>query len=98
MELALLVLLVVLACSILLVTSALTGKEHLQAQEQKMRQQLVLDEMAQQILSGITPTDAKFSDFQYSNTATTLVITDKDGNPLLSVTTDGSKITGWKYS
>lgn len=61
MELALLVLLVVFACSTLLVSSALMGKNNLKTQEQR----IALDELAERIMKKDTTvkTDEKFSDY-----------------------------------
>ena len=51
MELALLVLLVVFACSILLVSSALIGKENLQAKEDALYEHILLDELAEKVMA-----------------------------------------------
>lgn len=65
MELALLVLLVVFACSTLLVSSTLMGKNNLKTQEQRLYQRIALDELAERIMENDTTvkTDEKFSDY-----------------------------------
>lgn len=63
MELALLVLFVVFACSTLLVSTALIGKDNMIRQETQLRQKLTLDSLAECILAGETPDAAKFADY-----------------------------------
>ena len=66
MELALLVLLVVFACSTLLVSSALIGKSNLQTQEQQLHQRIALDELAERVLAGddaSLASDEQFADY-----------------------------------
>lgn len=62
-ELALLVLLVVSACSTLLVSSALMEKDRLQYREEHLLRQLVLDEVAEGILAGNFEDDEKFAEY-----------------------------------
>ena len=63
MELALLVLFVVFACSTLLVSTALLGKDNVVRQETQLRQQLMADRLAEEILSGKTPDGTVFADY-----------------------------------
>lgn len=65
MELAMLVLLVVFACSTLLVTSALVGRDTLLDEKEKLETRLELDELADNFLSSSpkTPNARKYSDY-----------------------------------
>jgi hypothetical protein len=63
MELALLVLFVVFACSTLLVSVALLGKDNIVRQETQLRQQLAVDRLAEDILAGKTPDGNVFADY-----------------------------------
>jgi len=63
MELALLVLFVVFACSTLLVSAALLGKDNMVSQEAQLRQKLKVDQLAESILTGDTPDAAAFADY-----------------------------------
>ena len=104
MELALLVLLVTFACSTLLVSSALMGRDTLNAREADLKQQLLLDELAERVLDGQTSLaeDARFAAYAYAEAqegdVRVLTITDKAGQTLLTVKVDGeNKITEWMY-
>lgn len=112
MELALLVLLVVFACSTLLVSSALMGKNNLKTQEQRLYQ------LAERIMKNDTTvkTDERFSDYAAFQNGSdflnrgietpadeiladaNLVITDLSGTPLLTVAWEDGKITRWSYN
>ena len=64
MELALLVLLVVFACSVLLVSSALTGSDYLLEKKEDFVQQMTVDQLAEDYLQNGTVTDAdRFADY-----------------------------------
>ena len=52
MELALLVLFVVFACTVLLVSSALIGKSNMNDQKDELQEKLLIDELAEGFLSG----------------------------------------------
>ena len=72
MELALLVLLVVFACSVLFVSSALTGSDYLLEKKEEFVQQMTVDQLAEDYLQNGTVTDAdRFADyavFRYNGT------------------------------
>lgn len=96
MELALLVLFVVFACSILLVSTAMLGKGNINDRKSQMLERFTLDALAEQALSGAVINHEDYSCSGRSGNK--LVITDKAGNPKLTVTWDSSnKITGWDY-
>lgn len=96
MELALLVLFVVMACSILLVSSAMLGKSNLNDRKDDLTARMALDRVAEQALAGGIYENENYG-ITRDDTNNTLVITDADGNTL-TVTWDGNnKITGWKY-
>ncbi len=84
MELALLVLLVVFACSTLLVTSALIGKGNIQQKELELTTRLNLDQMAEEYIAD-HPTASPFT------------VEDEHGNTL-TVSHSGGVITEWKYN
>ena len=96
MELALLVLFVVFACSILLVSSALLGKSNLNDRRDEMIRRAEVDMFAEHILDGGEDQNGKFD--VSTNNATTLVIADAEGNTLLTVSKSNGIITGWVYS
>ena len=60
MELALLVLFVVFACSTLLVSTALIEKDNMKQQQTQLKQQLALEQLAEEILAGTTPDGTKY--------------------------------------
>jgi len=95
MELALLVLFVVFACSVLLVSSALLGKSNLNDRRDEMVLRGQVDMFAEQLLDGGTDDSTEFVVAQ--NTEAGLVITDTEGKTLLTVTLNGGKVTGWVY-
>lgn len=118
MELALMVLLVVTACSILMVSTALVARDSLQSKGERVTSRLTLDQLAEYALEGKQAeltNDTRFSGYavyKYGETnpifgeATTpptpteakiLIITDTEGNTLLTVEETGGKITGWIY-
>ena len=84
MELALLVLLVVFACSTLLVTSALIGKGNIQQKELELTTRIALDRMAEEYIAA-NPDDLEFT------------VEDENGNTL-TVSHSGGIITEWKYN
>lgn len=101
MELALLVLFVVMACSILLVSSAMLGKSNLNDRKDDLTARMALDRVAEQALAeqALADTEDKteINGCTVDRSNNSLVITDADGNTL-TVTWDGNnKITGWKY-
>lgn len=96
MELALLVLFVVMACSILLVSSAMLGKSNLNDRKDDLTARMALDRVAEQALA-VDNYEKENYGITRDDTNKTLLITDADGNTL-TVTWDGNnKITGWKY-
>ena len=101
MELALLVLFVVFACSILLVSSAMLGKRNLNDRKDQMIERFALDMLAEKALAEPSAENRNFENEYYKVTCVdnTLVITDKESSQVkLTVTWDGSnKITAWEY-
>ena len=119
MELALLMLFVVFACSTLLVSIALIGRDNMNRQEDQLRQQLAVDSLADSILAGQSPDEAKYadyaafkwngvtwspvmngtgidtSDFVELTDNAALLITDRAGTPLLTVTLESNQIIRW---
>ena len=87
MELALLVLLVVFACSTLLVSSAMLGKDALNTKEQDVLQKMALDEFAERMLAGESAEEIR----QLPKFANYEVVTDAEGR--VTVRTDGSALT-----
>ena len=100
MELALLVLFVVMACSILLVSSAMVGKDNLSARKEQMLQRLEMDRLAQKALTegDAFSDDSANYDRKWSDDKNTLYITDRNSNIVLTVILDDGKITHWHYS
>lgn len=95
MELALLVLFVVFACSILLVSSALLGKSNLNDRRDEMTARFRLDQFAETALADGVQENESYKEVP---TAEGMEITDAEGNLLLTVTWDADKkITGWVY-
>jgi len=95
MELALLVLLVVFACSTLLVSSALIGKSNVKAKDAELRLKLELDAIAE---AGELSEEQK--EKYELDTSDGFVIKEKDpsGKVLLTVKKNGEgKITEWRY-
>lgn len=102
MELALLVLLVVFACSTLLVSSAVYGKDALNKKEQAVFEKLALDEYAERVLAGADTSDARFEDYAYAwyadgQTLLILQKDDPDAPPLLQIRVVDKKIIEWTY-
>ena len=95
MELALLVLLAVFACSTLLVSSAMFGKDALMREEKQVITRLALDELAEKALAGELPADT--GDYTVEQTAASIIIKDKDSNKLLEVRKSGGVISQWIY-
>lgn len=94
MELALLVLFVVFACSVLLVSAAMLGKSNLNDRKDRMEERFALDMLAEQALAGNFESD----DYVFDKRENSLVIKDKDGQVKLTVTWESGKITGWDYN
>lgn len=94
MELALLVLFVVFACSILLVSSALLGKGNLTNRKDTLTERLALDMVAEQAIKNETVENENYAVRRENNT---MVIVDKSGQEKLTVTWEDGKITGWDY-
>ena len=98
MELALLVLFVVFACSLLLVSSAMLGKSNINNRQEQMAQRFELDQFAEQNFSlpvGGTATGVKYDARRNSDN---LQIFDKNGQVVLTVSFVGNTITGWEYN
>ena len=57
------VLLMVFACSTLLVSTALIGKDNMVQQETQLKQQLTLDQLAERILGGERPDGTHYPDY-----------------------------------
>lgn len=107
MELALLVLLVTFACSTLLVSSALLGKDTLNAKEEAVLERIALDEFAERVLAAdpevavTAPDGSRLDGFAYdwSDDGTTLTVMRESAlaEPILTVRRDGQTITEWIY-
>ena len=69
MELALLVLFVVFACSILLVSSAILGKGNLTNRKDTLTERLALDMVAEQAMKGQTVTNENYAVYKRVNNA-----------------------------
>lgn len=67
MELALLVLFVVFACSLLMVSSALLGKGNLEDRKEQMIQRFTLDQLAEQALRGDTIENDDYAVYERRN-------------------------------
>ena len=97
MELAMLVLLVATGCSMLIVTTAMNGREILMEKEQEVIERLSLDEYAEKVLA-----DPSYSDSDYKKVpdGTTIKIYATSGTEplLLTIETDGNKIKSWTYN
>ena len=94
MELALLVLLAVFACSTLLVSSAMFGKNTLMREEKQVITRLALDELAEKALAGKLPEDT--GDYTVEQTTDGWVINDTNGNSL-EVKIKNNVIIAWEY-
>ncbi len=94
MELALLVLLAVFACSTLLVSSAMFGKDTLMREEEQVITRLALDELAEKALADKLPEDT--GDYTVEKTDDGWIINDTNGNSL-EVKTENSVIITWEY-
>lgn len=96
MELALLVLLVVFACSTLLVSAALMGRENLQQQQDRLQQRLTLDSVAEQAMK-----DPKYEHESYAvtrgNNTITICHKENEDQVLLTIAWDDGKIIQWEY-
>ena len=107
MELALLVLLVTFACSTLLVSSALLGKDALNTKESAVLERLALDEFAEWVLASdpevavTAPDGGRLDGFAYawSDDGTTLTVMRESApaEPILTVRRDGQTIIEWIY-
>lgn len=100
MELALLVLFVVFACSILLVSSAMLGKSNLNDRQDNMARRFELDMFAEAVLKAGDTYDAEADayDYEYAWSADKKILTiGKDGNTLLTITVVNNKVTSWVY-
>ena len=98
MELALLVLFVVFACSILLVNSAMLGKSNLNERQDKMAQRFELDMFAEQNLTLPVGETHIGGEYDAKRIGDRLVIFDKEGQVVLTVYLSGNTITAWAYS
>lgn len=96
MELALLVLFVVMACSILLVSSAMVGKDNLNDRKEQMLQRIELEQIVKQAQAERSKTEIDNYSLKWDED--TLTISDKEENVLLTVTITDDKITYWQYS
>ena len=98
-ELALLVLFVVFACSTLLVSSAMLGKSNLNDRKDAMIQRMELDRFAEEVLATDSFTDNNENyDHSWSDDKKTLTVTEQgSGTPVLTVTVEGGKIASWVY-
>lgn len=96
MELALLVLFVVFACSVLLVSSAMLGKSNLNDRKDQMAERFALDQLAEQAMA-----DTNFvnnnENYRVEKRDDSLVIADPEGTVLLTVAWEDGKITRWEY-
>ena len=106
MELAMMVLLVAVGCSMLLVSFAMWGRDALLQKEQKVMQRLDLDEYAENVLSGITVEKSPYThntavDID-NNDITIIKVLDASNKVLLEVhykEVDTTKIiTKWTYT
>ncbi len=97
MELALLVLLAVFACSTLLVTSAMYGKDTLMREETQVVTRLKLDELAEKALKQSGTHTTEYQDYTVVKTNSSITVKDTTGNILLVVEYSGGKITAWDY-
>ena len=98
MELALLVLFVVMACSILLVSSAMVGKDNLNTRKEQMLQRIELEQIAEAAVKSDSRENSTVENYSLHWDGDTLTISDKEENVLLTVTITGDKITYWQYS
>lgn len=95
MELALLVLFVVFACSVLLVSSAMVGKDNLNARKEQMLQRIELERIVKQAQAERGKTE--IDNYSLNWDGDILTISDKEENVLLTVTITDDKITYWQY-
>ena len=100
MELALLVLFAVFACSVLLVSSALLGKSNLNDRRDEMVLRGQVDMLAEQALENHG--SAENGEYVATLSGNILTVTDKPADPaetkiLLTVTLDGNRIVSWEY-
>lgn len=101
MELALLVLLVVFACSTLLVSSALMGKDSIKKKEAELRLELELDAIAEaRMADGDYELDDELKKkYGLEEITDGFEITDTSGKVLLTVKKNGEgKIAEWRYN
>lgn len=96
MELALLVLLVVFACSIMLVSSAMLGKSNLNDRRDSMLQRLELNRIAEQLMAGETVNNEKYVVTRRENNV--WEIADANGQIMLVVSWENGVITRWDYN
>lgn len=97
MELALLVLFVIFACSTLLLSSAMLGNENMAQRKDQMLRRIELDQFAEDALANEEDNNEEY-DYFWSEDNKILTITDHNGNVLLTVTLDNDKIDKWQYS
>lgn len=90
------VLLAVFACSTLLVSSAMFGKDALMREQEQVMTRLALDELAEKALAGKLPADT--GDYTVEKTNSSITVKDTSGNILLVVEYSGGKITAWEYN
>ena len=95
MELALLVLFVIMACSILLVSSAMVGKENLNTREEQMLQRLEVEQVAEKAI--INRSATQIDNYSLKWDGDNLTVSDEAGNVVLTVIVSGVKITYWQY-
>ena len=93
------VLLAVFACSTLLVSSAMFGKDALMREQEQVMTRLKLDELAEKALAGKLPADT--GDYTVTKTADgriiNWIINDMNGNSL-EVITENNVIIAWEYN
>ena len=100
MELAVMLLLVVLGCSMIMVSSALYGRNILQTKEQQIMQRLEIDEFAESYLKDDSVTHEKFIGVPSGNVYT-IYLKNADGNAgkkVLEITLEDNKIKTWTYT
>lgn len=90
------VLLAVFACSTLLVSSAMFGKDALMREQEQVITRLALDELAEKALADKLPADT--GDYTVVKNNSSITVKDTSGNILLIVKYSGGKITAWEYN
>ena len=113
MELALLVLFTVVACSILLVSTSMLGKSNLNDRKAELTERFALDRLAEQVMDNQPYDNDNYVVYRRDNSGWTrngapvadpgfaldadLVITDQSEQVVLIVAWDGGIITRWEY-